>query len=65
MPKIRTHKSTAKRFRVTSTGKVMRRKAFQSHLLVNKSSKRKRQFSGQKPVAAADVRSIRRLAPYL
>jgi large subunit ribosomal protein L35 len=65
MPKIRTHKGTQKRFRVTSTGKVMRRKAFRSHLLEHKSSKRKRQYRRQHEVSAADKRTVIRLAPYL
>lgn len=65
MPKIRTHKSTQKRFRITSTGKVMRRKAFRSHLLEHKSSKRKRVYNKQHTVSHADVKTVRRLAPYL
>lgn len=65
MPKIRTHKGTAKRFRVTSTGKVMRRKAFRSHLLEHKSSKRKREYRSQHEVARVDRHTVIRLAPYL
>lgn len=65
MPKIRTHKGTKKRFRVTSTGKVMRRKAFRSHLLEHKSSKRKRQYRKQHEVSQADRHIVIRLAPYL
>jgi large subunit ribosomal protein L35 len=65
MPKIRTHKGTQKRFRVTATGKVMRRHAQQSHMLEKKSEKRKRQFAGLEPVAPPDVRRILRVAPYL
>ncbi|MBV8194154.1 MAG: 50S ribosomal protein L35 [Candidatus Dormibacteraeota bacterium] len=65
MPKIRTHKGTKKRFRVTSTGKVMRRKAFRSHLLEHKSSKRKRQYRSQHEVSQVDRHTVIRLAPYL
>lgn len=65
MPKIRTHKGTAKRFRVTSTGKVMRRKAFRSHLLEHKSSKRKRAYRSQHEVARVDRHTVIKLAPYL
>ena len=65
MPKIRTHKGTKKRFRVTSTGKVMRRKAFRSHLLEHKSQKRKRQYGMQHEVSTADRHTVIRLAPYL
>ena len=65
MPKIRTHKGTAKRLRVTSTGKVMRRKAFRSHLLEHKSAKRKRAYRRLHEVASVDARHVTRLAPYL
>ena len=65
MPKIRTHKGTAKRFRVTRNGKVMSRHANQSHILEKKSSKRTRAFSGSRAVAAADARAIKKIAPYL
>ena len=65
MPKIRTHRGTAKRLRVTSTGKVMRRKAFRSHLLEHKSAKRKRQYRTQHEVSPSDRRKVIRLAPYL
>ena len=65
MPKIKTHKGTAKRFRLSGTGKVMRRHSFQSHMLEHKSSKRKRLFTGHEPVSPADARAIKRVAPYL
>jgi len=65
MPKIKTHKGTAKRFRVTSTGKVVGRHAQQSHILEKKSAKRKRAISGTREVAKADARAIKRVAPYL
>lgn len=65
MPKIRTHKGAKKRFRVTRTGKVMRRKAFRSHLLEHKSSKRKRQYRTQHEAGPAARRLVIRLAPYL
>jgi len=65
MPKIRTHKGTAKRLRITSTGKVMRRKAFRSHMLEHKSAKRKRAYRMQHEVSASDRRKVIRLAPYL
>lgn len=65
MPKIRTHKGTQKRFRVTATGKLMRRKAFRSHLLEKKSQKRKRAYRTQHELSPSDVRKIKRIAPYL
>jgi len=65
MPKIKTHKGTQKRFRLTATGKVMRRHAFRSHLLEKKSGKRKRLYNMQHPVASQDVGAVKRAAPYL
>lgn len=65
MPKIRNHRGTKKRFRVTPTGKVMRRHASQSHILEKKSQKRKRLFAGETMVSASDVRKVLRNAPYL
>ena len=46
MPKMKTHKASKKRFRVTATGKLKRRKAGKKHLLSHKSGKRKRQLRG-------------------
>jgi large subunit ribosomal protein L35 len=65
MPKIRTHKGTQKRFKVSGTGKLMRRKAFRSHLLEHKSAKRKRAYRRLHEVSAVDARHVTRLAPYL
>ncbi len=65
MPKIRSHKGTQKRFRVSGGGRLLRRSAFQSHLLEHKSAKRKRGYRRQHPVAQPDARQIRRDAPYL
>lgn len=65
MPKLKTHKGTQKRFRLTATGKLMRRHAFQSHMLEHKSAKRKRLFTGVEAVHGSDVRTVRRAAPYL
>lgn len=65
MPKIRNHRGTKKRFRITSTGKVMRRHAMQSHILQKKSAKRKRLFSGEAAVSAADVKQVLKNAPTL
>ncbi|HEY4868987.1 MAG TPA: 50S ribosomal protein L35 [Candidatus Dormibacteraeota bacterium] len=65
MPKIRTHRGAKKRFRVTATGKVMRRKSFRSHLLEHKSSKRKREYRKLHEVSSAGRKMVIRLAPYL
>ena len=61
MPKIKTHKGTAKRIRLTKSGKLKRRKAFQSHNLEKKSSTRKRTYRRSQDIAKSDVKRIRRL----
>jgi large subunit ribosomal protein L35 len=61
MPKVKTHSATKKRFRVSGGGKVMRRKAFKSHLLEKKSQKRKRGFRKMTGVHPSDVKGILRL----
>lgn len=61
MPKMKTHSGTAKRFRVTATGKVMRRSANKNHLLEHKSSRRKRRLTDESVISPADNRRIKRL----
>lgn len=65
MPKMRSHKGASKRFASTGTGAIVRRHAMRSHLLVNKSSKRKRLYRSKHAMAAIDVKNIRRIVPYL
>jgi len=66
VPKIKTHKATAKRFRVTSTGKIMRLKGPRSHLRRNKAKRVRRLFDRNIEVEAKGARErIARLAPYL
>ena len=65
MPKIKTRRGAAKRFKVTGTGKVKRSKAFKGHLLSSKSKKRKRKLRRATTVSAGESRNIRRLVPYL
>jgi large subunit ribosomal protein L35 len=60
MPKMRTHRGAAKRFRLTGTGKVMRRKATGNHMLIKKSGSRKRRISGMTEVGP-EARVVRRL----
>jgi large subunit ribosomal protein L35 len=61
MPKIKTHKTTAKRFKITGTGKLRRRKARASHLRRKKSDRVKRELRADVPVSTADRRRIRRI----
>lgn len=64
--KLKTHKSTAKRFKVTGSGKVMRTKGGQSHLRRRRSKRAKRQYGRMQEVKAASLRkTVKRLAPYL
>ena len=65
MPKIKTNRGAAKRFRKTGSGRVRRNKAFTSHILTKKSPKRKRNLRQGTLVAKADERNISRLIPYL
>ena len=61
MPKQKTHSATKKRFKVTGTGKLLRRHGMKAHLLEKKSAKRKRGFRRVEDVDKADVRSVKRL----
>jgi large subunit ribosomal protein L35 len=64
--KLKTHKATAKRFRVTGGGKIVRTKGGKSHLRRRSSKRTKRAFDkGIEVTAPGDARRIRRLAPYL
>lgn len=65
MPKIKTNRGAAKRFRKTGTGKIRRNKAYTSHILTKKTTKRKRDLRQSIIVAKADVRNISQLVPYL
>ena len=58
MPKMKSHSGTKKRFRRSGTGKIMRAKAFKSHILTKKSTKRKRGFRQETELAAADKKVI-------
>ena len=61
MPKQKTNKATKKRFKVTGTGRVLRRHAMKSHNLEKKSAKRKRAFGRDHPVDGKDAREVKRL----
>ena len=60
MPKMKTHRGAAKRFKVTARGKLKRKQAYTSHLFSSKSSKRKRKLNRETDVSPADARSVRR-----
>ena len=60
MPKMKTHRGTAKQFRVTGFGKIMRSKAYKSHIMTKKSQKRKRNFRHETEIAKADQKVVAR-----
>ncbi|MFP6571209.1 MAG: 50S ribosomal protein L35 [Vicinamibacterales bacterium] len=64
MPKLKTHRGAAKRFNKTASGKVTRSKAYTSHILTSKSTKRKRGLRGTTLVAAVDQSRVSRMIPY-
>ena len=64
MPKLKTHRGAAKRFKVTGTGKVTRGAAFKRHILTSKTTKSKRQMRGSKVVAEGDAVKVRLMLPY-
>ena len=61
MPKVKTGSGAKKRFKVSGTGKLIRRHAMKSHNLEHKTSKRKRGFRKDNPVAASDVKNVKKL----
>ncbi|MFO7875645.1 MAG: 50S ribosomal protein L35 [Desulfovermiculus sp.] len=60
MPKMKTHRGAAKRFKVTGSGSIRRRKAFHSHILTKKSPKRKRNLRQPVTVDQANIKAVRR-----
>jgi len=61
MPKIKTHKGAAKRFKFTGSGQLSRRKAFHSHILTKKTPKRKRNLRQSTMVNSANIKATKRL----
>jgi large subunit ribosomal protein L35 len=61
MPKMKTDRGAAKRFKITGSGKVRRRKAFRSHLLEKKPSVRTRRLARGAEVAGGDLKQVKRL----
>lgn len=64
MPKLKTHKGAAKRFRFTSTGKIKRGKSHARHILTKKSSKRKRKLDMDTLVSEGDQKRVEKMLPY-
>ncbi|MBW1707025.1 MAG: 50S ribosomal protein L35 [Deltaproteobacteria bacterium] len=64
MPKIKTNRGAAKRFKYTGSGKIVRNKAFSSHILTKKSTKRKRNLRKSTLVDSTNLKQIAKLIPY-
>jgi len=64
MPKMKTHRGAAKRFKLTATGKIKRFHAFKSHILAKKSAKRKRNLRKAAIMSARDAQRVIKLIPY-
>ena len=64
MPKLKTHRGAAKRFKKTGSGKIVRAAAFKRHILTSKTRKSKRHMRGTKVVADADAAKLERMLPY-
>ena len=62
---MKTNRGAAKRFSATGSGKIRRHKAYSSHILTKKSTKRKRNLRQRTLIADSDMKGIRRLLPYL
>ncbi|MCK4534058.1 MAG: 50S ribosomal protein L35 [Syntrophobacterales bacterium] len=64
MPKMKTHRGAAKRFSLTAKGKIKRSKAYSSHILTKKTTKRKRSLRKSTLLDKSDMNGIRKLIPY-
>ena len=64
MPKMKSHRGAAKRFRATKSGKFKRSKAYTSHILTKKTTKRKRKLNTPTLISSADQKKVERMLPY-
>lgn len=65
MPKLKTSRAAAKRFKKTGSGKLKRMKAYKSHILTKKSTKRKRNLRQATITDSANAKSMKKILPYL
>ena len=65
MPKIKTNRSAAKRFKVTGTGKLKRNKAYRRHILTKKTTKNKRNLRHPAITDETNVKNMKKITPYL
>ena len=64
MPKQKSNRAAAKRFKFTASGKVKRRRAYHSHILTKKTRKRKRSLRRSDMVSSADEKKVKKILPY-
>jgi large subunit ribosomal protein L35 len=64
MPKMKTHRGAAKRFRISATGKIKRGKAYKSHILTKKDSKRRRHLDVDTYLPEAEAQVVHKMLPY-
>ena len=65
MPKIKTNRAAAKRFKTTATGKLKRNKAYKSHILTKKTTKRKRNLRKDIVMDETNVKNMKKILPYM
>ena len=65
MPKLKSHRGAAKRFSTTKSGKIKRAKAYKSHILTKKTTKRKRNLRKATMTDATNVKNMKKILPYL
>ena len=65
MPKMKTSRSAAKRFKMTGTGKIVRNKAYKRHILTKKSTKRKRNLRKDIILDETNVKNMKKILPYI
>jgi large subunit ribosomal protein L35 len=64
MPKMKTNRGAAKRFRKTATGKIKRNSAFTSHILTSKTTKQKRNLRRSRILSPGDAKRVQKMLPY-
>ena len=64
MPKIKSHRGAAKRFKMTATGKIKRSRAYKRHILTKKTTARKRKLDQEGLVSKGDLSRVRKMIPY-
>ncbi|MGH8606024.1 MAG: 50S ribosomal protein L35 [Gammaproteobacteria bacterium] len=65
MPKMKTNRGAAKRFKRTASGRIKHRQSYKSHILTKKSAKRKRHLRSNILIDASDEKAVKRMIPYL